>query len=484
MTSRSQRIRISGAVTVASALAAATLAAPALAQGPQVTAADRALAREIVTEMVGIRTARGQGQVPTLIAAVSRRLKAAGFADEDIQAVPLEIDGEKTAGHVVRYRGSGKTARKPVALLAHMDVVDAVPSAWSTDPFKPVVKDGYLYGRGSVDNKAGAALLVTTFIRLKRANWVPDRDLVLAFSGDEETGMRTTHEVTKHPFVRDAEFALNSDAGGGQIEKDGSNPSFSIQSAEKTIATFRIVASNPGGHSSAPRADNAIFDAARVIMAVKDLRFPVEFNEISKVMVTDLAERSPGQYGDALTRLIANPQDQAARAVAETRVESNLLWTTCVPTMLAAGNAANALPSSATVTVNCRIFPGTTVAAVQARIAQAIADPAIKVELESQGAESPVSPVREDLFAKIRRAVHVNYPGAPVKPSMSSGGTDGREFRSAGIPTYGAGSLALVRLEDSRAHGADERLPLAAFEKELVFWDTLLKDIAGPARRR
>lgn len=484
MISRSQRGRHAGATLFAVALGASTLATPALAQGAQVSAADRALAREIVTELVGYRTSRGHGQVPAMIGTITARLKAAGFTDQDIQTVPLEIDGEKTAGLVVRYQGSGKSGRKPIALLAHMDVVDAVPSAWSTDPFKPVVKDGYLYGRGAVDNKAGVALLVSTFIRLKRAGWVPDRDLVLAFSGDEETGMRTTHALTKHPFVRDAEFALNSDAGIGQIEKDGSNPAFSIQSAEKTIATFQITAANPGGHSSAPRPDNAIFDAARVIMAIRDLRFPVEFNEISKAMVADLAARSPGAYGDALKRLIANPRDEAARAVAAPRVESNLLWTTCVPTMLSAGNAANALPSSATVTVNCRIFPGTTVAAVKDKIEQAIADPAIKVEIESQGAASPVSPVREDLFAKIRRAVHVNYPGAPVKPSMSSGGTDGREFRSSGIPTYGAGSLALVRVEDSRAHGADERLPLAAFDKELVFWDTLLKDLAGSAVRR
>lgn len=470
--------------TALGAIAVLALPAPAMAQKTAITDADRALAREIVTELVTFRTAKGQGQVPAMIAAMTKRLKAAGFTDEDIQTVPVEIAGEKTAGFVVRYRGTGKSGLKPIALLAHMDVVDAVPESWSTDPFKPVEKDGYLYGRGSVDNKAGLSLVLTTFLRLKRAGWAPDRDFLIAFSGDEETGMMTTRALIKHPWVSTAEYALNSDAGTGSMEKDGSNPSFSIQSAEKTFATFQITANNSGGHSSAPRADNAIFDTAAAIQAIQKLRFPVMFNEISRVMVTDLAARNPGAYGAALTTLMANPNDAAARDVAQRSVESAVLWTTCVPTMLKAGNAANALPQSATVTVNCRIFPGTRVAEVKKTLETAIANPAIKIVQDGESVVSPVSPVRADVFDAIRRAVHVNYPGAPVKPSMSSGGTDGREFRSAGIPTYGAGSLALVRIEDSRAHGANERLLLASYDKELAFWDTLLRDLGSPANRR
>lgn len=468
---------------LAAALMTASFAGPTAAQSVTVGQADRDLARTIVAEFVGFRTSKGRGQVPLMIDAITARLRAAGFAEGDIQTVPLEIDGEKTAGLVVRYRGSGESDRKPIALLAHMDVVDAVPEAWSTDPFKPVEKDGYLYGRGSIDNKAGAALLVTTFIRLKRSGWTPDRDILLAFSGDEETGMKTTRTLAKHPWLSTAEYALNSDAGIGRMDKDGANATFSIQSAEKMTATFNLIAKNPGGHSSAPRADNALYDAAAAILAVRAMTFPVEFNEISRVMVADLAARNPGPYGDALKRLMTDPQDEAARRVAAGRVESNLLWTTCVPTMMSAGNAPNALPSNATVTVNCRVFPGTTASAVQARLEAAIANPAIKVELQGEAVPSPVSPMREDLFASIRRAVHANYPGAPVKPSMSSGGTDGREFRSAGIPTYGAGSLALGPLDDNRAHGANERLPLASFDKELLFWETLLTDLAGNKRQ-
>jgi acetylornithine deacetylase/succinyl-diaminopimelate desuccinylase-like protein len=245
-----------------------------------------------------------------------------------------------------------------------------------------------------------------------------------------------------------------------------------------------VATSNPGGHSSAPRPDNAIFELADALKKIQAHRFPVEFNEISRAMVQDLAAENKGELGTALTRLVADPRDTAAIQVAAKYPEySNILWTTCVPTMLRAGNAPNALPQNAVATVNCRIFPGTPVAAVQATLQQVVGSDQIKISLDAEAVESPVSPVRDDLFASLRRAVHANYPGAPVKPSMSSGGTDGREFRRAGIPTYGAGSLALVRPDDSRAHGTDERVPLKSFYKELTFWDVLLRDLAGGRRR-
>lgn len=465
--------RAGAAATGALVAMAATLAVPA--EAAPVTDADRAMAREIVRELVAIPTVKGNGHVPVLIAAVTARLKAAGFTDADIITVPVKVDNEPTAGLIVRLAGRGKA--KPIALLGHMDVVGAVPGSWDTDPFKPVEKDGYLYGRGTSDNKAGVSALLATFIRLKRENWVPSRDMLLVFSGDEETGMQTTQALVKHPLVASAAFALNSDAGGGTMEADGSNPVFAIQSAEKTFATFAIVTNNPGGHSSAPRPDNAIFDAAEAILAVRSLRFPAAFNEITRPMVESLAARSPGAFGTALKALLANPQDEAARRVAEQNPESALMWTTCVPTMLKAGNAPNALPQTAEITVNCRILPGTSIESVQATLQAAVRTSGAKVRLETAGTASPVSPVNEPLFAAIRRAVHVSYPGAPVEPAMSSGGTDGREFRSNGIPTYGAGSLAMVRIIDARAHGANERLLLKSFDKELVFWDSLLRDL-------
>lgn len=462
------------------AIPSAPLAAPPAPTA--ITAADRQLAREILEQLISHRTAKGHGQVPAMAAALATRFRAAGFTDQEIQLLPLEIDGEKTVGLVVRYTGK-PGGKKPIALLGHMDVVDAVAGNWATDPFKPIEKEGYLYGRGAVDNKAGVSLLSATFMRLRKAGFVPDRDLIIAFSGDEETGMRTTRLLTQHPLVKTAEYALNVDAGTGEMSKDGSRFDFNIQSAEKTTATFSVSASNPGGHSSAPRPDNAIFELADAIKRIQAHRFPVEFNEITRTMVRDLAAEQKGELGAALTTLLADPTDAGALEVVGRYPEhSNLLWTTCVPTMLRGGNAPNALPQNAVATVNCRIMPGTRVAEVQETLKRVVASDKIKISLDAEAVESPVSPPRADLFASLRRAVHANYPGAPVGPSMSSGGTDGREFRRVGIPTYGAGSLALARPDDSRAHGTDERVPLKSFYKELTFWDVLLRDLGGGKR--
>ncbi|WP_033923386.1 M20/M25/M40 family metallo-hydrolase [Sphingomonas sp. 37zxx] len=459
-----------------------TAAVPAAAQkAPPVTDADRAMARAILEEAIATPTAKGRGQVPVLAESFATRLRTAGFADADIQMLPIEIDGEKTVGLVARYAGRDPKA-KPIAFLGHMDVVDALKENWATDPYVPIEKDGYIYGRGSIDNKAGISALVASFIRLKQSGFVPQRDLVLAFSGDEETGMQTTRLLIAHPMVARVEFALNSDAGGGSVTAGGKYD-FNIQAAEKTNASFAISASNPGGHSSAPRPENAIYDLADAIKKVQALRFPVEFNEITRIMVADLAAEQGGTLGAALTTLLADPTNLAARAEVEKYPQySNLVQTTCVATMLQAGNAPNALPQNATVTVNCRIFPGTPVAAVQAKLAEAIGNDKIGFALLGDAVESPVSPVNPALFATLQRAVRSVYPGVVLKPSMSSGGTDGREFRKRGIPTYGAGALPLRMPEDGRAHGTDERVPIAGYLRQLDYWDALLRDLGSRAK--
>jgi len=293
--------------------------------------------------------------------------------------------------------------------------------------------------------------------------------------------MKTTRMLTQHPLVSRAEYALNADAGGGSVDENG-KVSMSIQSAEKTYADFAISVTNPGGHSSAPMPSNAIYELAHALTKLQALRFPVEFNEITRIMVADLAEEKGGELGAALKALLANPNDAAARAVAEKYPrDANLLWTTCVATMLQGGNAPNALPQNATATVNCRIMPGTRVADVQQQIAQAIGNDKVQVTQVGDSRESPVSPVNAPLFASLQKAVRVTYPGVVMKPSMSSGGTDGREFRSAGIPTYGAGNL-VQKAGDGRAHGTDERVPLEPFFKQLEFWDALLRDVGGKAK--
>lgn len=468
------RIAVAALMVSAGAVSTPTLAAKG---STPVTDADRAMARALLEEAIRVPTAKGGGQVPVLAEKFAAHLRQAGFRDEDIQIVPVEIDGEKTAGLVVRYAGRDPKA-KPIALLGHMDVVGALKENWSTDPFEPVEKDGYIHGRGASDNKAGVTAVLATFIRLKRAGFVPARDLVIAFSGDEESGMMTARELTKHPLVSRAEYALNADAGGGSVSDDGKY-TFSIQAAEKTYANFAIAATNVGGHSSSPTPDNAIYELASAITKVQAIKFPVQFNEITRIMVADLAAAQGGEFGAALTALLANPKDKAARAVAEKyHRESTLLWTTCVATMLQAGNAPNALPQNATATVNCRIFPGTPVAEVQQTIQQAIGDDKIKVSVIGEAAESPVSPVNPKLFASLQNATRVSYPGVVLKPSMSSGGTDGREFRRAGIPTYGAGSL-VTKPGASRAHGIDERVPVQSFYEQLVYWEALLRDVGG-----
>ncbi|MCD2323328.1 M20/M25/M40 family metallo-hydrolase [Sphingomonas sp. IC-56] len=457
-------------------------ALPAMAQTePAVSDADRTMARAILEEAIAVPTAKGRGQVPVLAEKFAKRLREAGFRADEIEMLPIEIEGEKTVGLVVRYAGRNPLA-KPIAFLGHMDVVDALKENWATDPYVPVEKDGYIYGRGSTDNKAGVTALVASFIRLKKSGFVPQRDLLLAFSGDEETGMQTTRLLIQHPLVARAEYALNSDAGGGTVTTEGKYD-FNIQAAEKTNASFAISATNAGGHSSAPRPDNAIYDLADAIKKVQALRFPVEFNQITRIMVADLAAEKGGALGAALTALLANPADAAARAEVEKYPQySNLLQTTCVGTMLQAGNAPNALPQNATLTVNCRIFPGTPVAAVQAKLVEAIGNDKIRLSLIGEAVESPVSPVNPALFATLQRAVRRVYPGVTLKPSMSSGGTDGREFRKRGIPTYGAGALPLRMPEDSRAHGTDERVPIAAYLRQLDYWDGLLRDLGSRAK--
>lgn len=439
---------------------------------------DQADALNLLEELVAIPTFKGSGNMPKLIDIIEGRLVDAGFPKDAIRRVPVKDGDETLMGLIVRYEGRDPKA-KPVALLAHMDVVGAVPDNWQTDPYEPVIKDGYLYGRGTQDNKFGAAVLVSTFARLKREGWNPQRDLLLAFSGDEETGMMTTRAIIADPLVSRSEFALNSDAGGGEITADGKPIAFGMQAAEKTYATFIISAKNSGGHSSVPREDNAIYDLAHALTGIQALHFPVEFNDITRAMVEKSSQTESGEIADALRVLLTDPTNEKAQSIARKYpTVSNVLWTTCVATMLDAGNAENALPQNANATVNCRIMPGTSVESVRLKLEQAVNNSDISVKLGDEvPVESPVSPLRDDVFKPLQQALNVTYEGAKLEPVMSSGGTEGREYRSAGIPTYGAGSLGRVMPEDARAHGIDERIRLDSYYKELDYWDHLLRDI-------
>lgn len=462
---------------------ALVLATPLCAASPLSSTAltpHEADAREILRRAVAFRTSVGLGQVPALAEYLVSRFKAAGFPEADIHVIP---HGE-TASLVVRYRGEPRASaanQKPIALLAHMDVVTARPEDWKRDPFTLVEESGYFYGRGTSDDKCSVALLTATFLRLKAEGFVPTRDLILVFTGDEETEGENAHDlVTNHRDLVDAEYALNGDAGGGSLdEDDGHAISYGLQTAEKTYASFELTTRNPGGHSSLPRKDNAIYELADVLKAVQAYRFPVMWNDTTLAWFHVTGARTAGPLGDAMRRFAANPKDAAAAAfLGDSPSEVGATRTTCIPTLLRGGHADNALPQFATATINCRIFPGVKIDDVKAHL-QELAGAGVIVVTLGHPEASDESPLRPDVLAAVTKAVHARHPGVPVAPYQESGGTDGRLFRAAGIPTYGVGET-FIKDSDVFAHGLNERIPVKSFYDGLEHWSVLLKDVAGP----
>ena len=323
----------------------------------------RSEAREIFAHIVGIESSVGKGQVPAVAEYLAERFRAGGFAPADVHVLPL---GE-TASLVVRYRGhssgsgsgNGGGAR-PIAFIAHMDVVTANRADWQRDPYRLIEENGYFFGRGTSDVKQEVALLTTTFLNLKAHGFVPTRDLIIAFSGDEETAQATARDlVTNHRDLVDAEYALNADGGGGVLSEDTGKPLlFYVQGAEKSSAGFLLTTHNPGGHSSMPRADNAIYELADALKAVQRLEFPVQWNDWTLGDFKAAGAVTSGALGAAMLRFAANPHDAAAAAeIAKNPAFVGRIRTTCVATMLSGGHAENALPQSATATINCRISP-------------------------------------------------------------------------------------------------------------------------------
>ncbi|HET9065561.1 MAG TPA: M20/M25/M40 family metallo-hydrolase [Gemmatimonadales bacterium] len=465
-------------------LAAILLAVPPLtaqSRSADYTAPYQRQALEIYRETIALRTAKGQGLVPDLAKRLATRFRDAGFPAADIHVLPLTLpDGEQTASLVVRYRGDGSSGLKPVLLTAHMDVVDAKPEDWVRDPFSLTEEDGYFFGRGTTDDKAGVTMLTTTFLRLRAEGWIPTRDLVIAFTGDEETLMLTTQDLGgTHRDLIDAEYALNADAGGGILDEDGRPLRYLIETSEKTYATFELTVTNPGGHSSTPRADNAIYQLADALKRLQAFRFPVETNAATRAYFMALAPITPGPVGRAMGRLARDPADSAAAEILWHEPEQvGITRTTCIATMLRAGHAENALPQSATATVNCRIFPGTEVAAVQGTLQRVVADTGVHIVVLDTPLSSPASPIRDDILGLVRAGVERIHPGTPVIPQMAPYATDGKFFRRAGIPTYGIVGL-FNKDSDGMAHGLNERTTVKAFFDALEFWDVVLRRVGG-----
>ncbi len=431
---------------------------------------------EIFTRIIGVETSKNLGNVPEVANYLASELRAAGFPAEDIEVVPL---GE-TASLIARYRGDGSSGKAPILLLGHMDVVEALAKDWERPPFELTKDDTNFYARGSVDNKFGVAQLTSTFIRLKKEGFVPSRDLIIAFSGDEESGMTTTRMLAyERPDLAKAEFALNSDAGGGDLDAEGKPIVYLMQAAEKTYVTWEITVRNPGGHSSRPRPDNAIYDLANAITKIQNYQFPVRWSEMTQTFFEETGEQLGGELGDAMIRFANNPKDKTASD--RLAIESSYVGTTrttCVVTMLQAGHAENALPQSATATVNCRVFPGVPVSAVENALKQVVENDAIEFNQTYEATESPISRLRPDVVAAVKKAVHTRYPDVKVIAYMESGGTDGMHFRKAGIPTWAVSGL-FMNPDEMYAHGLNERLPIKAFYDALDHWSIILKELAG-----
>ena len=439
------------------------------------------MVHDIYRDIIGFRTARGHQQVDDMVAYLTKRLSDAGFAQEDLMVTDYDSDGEPTQGLIVRYRGDGSSGDKPIVMLAHMDVVDALPEDWDRDPFTLTEEDGYFFGRGTMDNKYGVANLVGTFIRLKNEGWTPNRDLYLAFSGDEETGMVSTRAQAKWIAENvDPAFVLNSDAGGTALDDEFKPLAMRVQAAEKTFATFELTVTNPGGHSSRPRSDNAIYELSAALLKLADHKFAVHATPLTRSYFAALGQSVPGELGDAMRAFAENPEDPAAVATLQSNPETvGTLGTTCVATMLRAGHAENALPQSATATVNCRIFPGIGVEKTQAELARVIDNDNVSFKLMAEVTESPVSVLRDDVRAAVAKSLAARYgKDIPIIPYMESGGTDGMHYRTLGYDTV-AVSGGASRSQDMYAHGLNERANVDSFYAGLDHWTIILKELAG-----
>ena len=451
---------------------------------PQTSAEDRALALEIFRELVEINTTdTPQGNVTTATAAMQRRFLDAGFAPEDVH---LLGPNDRKQNLVVRFRAAATPKKKPVLFLCHMDVVQALRSDWSIDPFQFVEKDGYFYGRGTQDMKDSDAALVATFLRLHREGYKPQRDLILALTADEEGGSSNGADwlVREHRELVNATYVINPDAGGIELE-NGRPVVAEVEATEKLYADYEITATNRGGHSSLPRPDNAIYELTAALNRLAAYTFPFELNEVTRTYFTNLAAQEEDGTAADMRAILASPPDMAAAARLSAEPMFNArLRTTCVATRLSGGHANNALPQTAQAIVNCRILPGHSPEEIRKQLISIFGDPKLSVEyISSLGDISATAPGREaivppapveEVWKPLTNLTQAIWPGIPVTPVMETGASDSIYFAQAGIPAYGYSAIALER-NDVRAHGRDERLPADSYWKSLEFWYAFAK---------
>jgi acetylornithine deacetylase/succinyl-diaminopimelate desuccinylase-like protein len=469
-------------------LALSAFATPAGAAAPALTPAQHDATHAMFEHIIDIPTVIGRHRVPEEAQFVADQFIAGGFPAADVHVMPYHTGSattgeDDTAALIVRWRAAGKPSAAPILLMGHMDVVEAKAEDWSaTDPFKMVEKDGYYYGRGTIDMKDGIVAITQAMINLKAAGFKPKRDIVVLFTGDEETnGIGANNGATQWlDLLGHPEFGLNADGGGGSVNPDGSPAGFTMQTAEKTFAGYTLTVRNRGGHSSKPRKDNAIYSLAHALDKIEAYRFTPMLSETTRAYFEGRQKLEKGPLGDAMRRWLANPNDgEAADEIEASESEVGLTRTRCVPTRLFAGHADNALPQLATAMINCRIFPGVDPNAIKAELERVVADPTVVVTRNDNYLASLASPLRPDVTAAFTHAVQTLHPGTPVFPEMSTGASDARPFRVAGIPVYGANGGWTVTPIDNRAHGKDERLPVKSLYDNVVHWELMLRDLAG-----
>lgn len=460
-----RKIRLAGSA----ALLLLPLASPAAEQAPP---AHRALGRELLRELIDIDTTPDHGSTTAAAEAMAKRFLDAGFDPADVLVLG---DNPLKRNLVVRLRGRGE--RQPILLLAHLDVVEAKREDWHYDPYRLTEDGGYFYGRGTSDIKGGAAGLVATLLRLRQEGIVPRGDYVLALTaGEEDGGDNGVQWLLAHrPELIKAEYSINVDGGGPEI-RNGKPAVLSVETAEKVYLSFILTARNPGGHSSLPTADNAIYRLAHGLARLSALQFPLHTNSATRGYYAGLAKLYSGSAATEMLAASREAQDPAALArLAATSTYNNAqLRTTCTPTLLKGGHAENALPQMAQATVNCRVLPDEDLAGVDLALKQALADPDIELARVAQPHPSPPSPVNADLFARIAEAAKGVWSEIPVSPYMSAGATDSVFLRAAGMPVYVFNGMP-YDVDDDRAHGQDERILAASYYQSLQFNYRLLK---------
>lgn len=436
--------------------------------------AERQLAREIFQQLIEINTTDSAGDSTAAANAMAERLKAAGFPYEDIKVLGPH---PRKGNLVARLRGTG--ASKPLLLLAHLDVVEAKREDWSFDPFKFLEKDGYYYGRGTSDDKAMAAIFIANLIRLKKENFKPDRDIIVALTADEEGGDYNGVEwlLKNHPQLIQAELGINE--GGGGAARGGKKLFNAVQASEKVYQSFLLEVKNKGGHSSRPMKDNAIYHLAAALQRLAGFDFPVSLNEVTRAYFERVAKLESGETAAAMKGVIQNPPDAKSVAYLENIPAYNAtMRTTCVATMLDAGHAENALPQTARATVNCRILPTETAEQTRATLIKVINDNRITITPIREPKPSPPSPLSAEVMKPIETVTQQMWPGVPVVPVMSTGATDSLYLRKAGIPIYGTSGI-FGDIDDSRAHGKDERIGVKEFYDGQEYLYRLVKSFAS-----